>query len=111
MDAVPNYIPCPLRTNTGQSYVTWQWDIRKREKIILAMLKLIYGMLMIMDVVLCVVQEVENKKALDEAFICLTLARLVSDAPPNIVEFFGASILPHYSGSNRLQLFLELMPG
>ena len=56
-------------------------------------------------------QEVENKKALDEAFICLTLARLVSDAPPNIVEFFGASILPHYSGSNRLQLFLELMPG
>ena len=68
-------------------------------------------MLMIMDVVLCIVQEVENKKALDEAFICLTLARLVSDAPPNIVEFFGASILPHYSGSNRLQLFLELMPG
>ena len=56
-------------------------------------------------------QEMENKKSLDEAFICLTLARLVSDAPPNIVEFFGASILPHYSGSNRLQLFLELMPG
>ncbi|CAI8017544.1 Mitogen-activated protein kinase kinase kinase 1 [Geodia barretti] len=60
---------------------------------------------------LCLKEEVENKKALDEAFICLTLARLVSDAPPNIVEFFGASILPHYSGSNRLQLFLELMPG
>ena len=36
---------------------------------------------------------------------------LVRDAPQNIVEFFGASILPHYNGNNHLQLFLELMPG
>ena len=56
-------------------------------------------------------QETESKKALDEAFICLKLARLVNDAPPNIVEFFGASILPHFSGNHNLQLFLELMPG
>ena len=36
---------------------------------------------------------------------------LVRDTPQNIVEFFGASILPHYNGENQLQLFLELMPG
>lgn len=53
----------------------------------------------------------ENKKTLDETFICLKLAMLVRDAPLNIVEFFGASILPQYDGNNRLQLFLELMPG
>jgi serine/threonine protein kinase len=60
---------------------------------------------------LCLKEETESKKALDEAFICLKLARLVNDAPPNIVEFFGASILPHFSGKHSLQLFLELMPG
>ena len=57
-----------------------------------------------------VLQETENKTTLSEAFICLKLARLVRDAPPNIVEFFGASIVPYYNGNN-LQLFLELMPG
>lgn len=49
----------------------------------------------------------EDLKTLDEAYICLKLACLIKNAPPNIVEYFGAAMLPRPS---TIQLFLELMP-
>jgi len=53
-------------------------------------------------------QEKEDVKTLDEAYICLKLACLTRSAPPNIVEYFGAAMLP--SHPSTIQLFLELMP-
>ena len=47
-------------------------------------------------------------KSLDEAYICLKLACLVKNAPPNIIEYFGAAMLP--SRPSTIQLFLEFMP-
>ena len=45
---------------------------------------------------------------LDETYICLKLARLITSKPLHVVEFFGANIIPfpHYT---TVQLFEELM--
>ena len=51
----------------------------------------------------------ENDKTVDEAYICLKLAYLMKYEPPNIVEYFGAAMLPQ-PNHNKIQLFLELMP-
>ena len=55
-------------------------------------------------------QEKEDVKTLDEAYICLKLACLTKNAPPNIVEYFGAAMLPSHTHPSTIQLFLELMP-
>jgi len=54
-------------------------------------------------------QEKHDVKMLDEAYICLKLASLTINSHPNIVEYFGAAVVP--SRPMTIQLFLELMPG
>lgn len=53
-------------------------------------------------------QEMEGEKTLDEAYICLKLAHDLN-VTRNIVEYFGAAMLPSFSG-NLVQLFMEIMP-
>ena len=37
------------------------------------------------------------------------MSSVFKDHPPNIVEFYGAALLPSFN-STKMQLFLELMP-
>ena len=52
----------------------------------------------------------ETDKTVDEAYICLKLSCLTKYEPPNIVEYFGAAMLPYSPQRGLVQLFLELMP-
>ncbi len=55
-------------------------------------------------------QELENDKSLDEAYVCLKLA-YEFNVSRNIVEYFCAALLPGYSHKPSIvQLFMEIMP-
>jgi serine/threonine protein kinase len=54
-------------------------------------------------------EEQNSKTAFDETYISLKLTSIAEHSPPNIVEFYGASLLPH-PVDGVVQLFLELMP-
>ncbi|XP_019848854.1 PREDICTED: spindle assembly checkpoint kinase-like [Amphimedon queenslandica] len=54
-------------------------------------------------------EEQESLTAVNETLISLRLSSSSKDHPPNIVEFYGASLLP-LQVETKLQLFLELMP-
>lgn len=51
----------------------------------------------------------ENKEILDEAYICLKLAHGLHISR-NVVDYFGAAMLPSSTSSNVVQLFTEIMP-
>ena len=53
-------------------------------------------------------QESENAKSLDEAYVCLKLAYELN-VSRHIAEYFGAAMLPNFS-QNIIQLFMEIMP-
>lgn len=64
------------------------------------------------DFCLALKEEQDTNDAVEETYISLHISSITKDHPPNIVEFYGASLLPSLSvaDSTKLQIFLELMP-
>ena len=59
------------------------------------------------------IQEKEDHKTLDEAFVCMKLSYL-SNASQNIVDYYCAALLPKEYNLRRMsliQVFMEMVPG